>query len=423
MPGGLRSILKDEENNMQKLAFLGGEPIKKSPFPDWPYYDEAERLALMEVLESRNWWRTPGTRTLQFEIDFAAFHQARFGIAVTNGTAALEIALTALGVGLGDEVIVPDFTFVATASAVLFTGALPVFADVTADTYCIDPDQVESAITPATKAIIAVHLGGHPADLERLGEISRKYGIFLVEDSSHAHGSEWRGRRIGAIGDIGTFSFQASKLMTAGEGGIIVTDSPELERVTRSIHDCGRMPNEWFYSHFIYGSNYRLSEWQGAVLSQQLRRMPEQTKIRNQNAARLDEMLAKVEGITPQHQDQRVTVNGHYAYIFHYDKAAFSGISMDKFIQAFNAEGFPTQASYPPLHDLAIFKSGEYRKRLSPKVAQAEHAFMRSGFPNTLRGAWETVWLPQPVLLGSKEDMDLVVEAIIKIKAQAKDLL
>lgn len=407
---------------MQKLAILGGEPVKKTPFPAWPYYDEAERQALMEVLESRVWWRTPGTRTLQFEQEFAAYHQARYGIAVTNGTAALEVALAALGVGPGDEVIVPDFTFIATASAVLFTGALPVFVDVTPDTYCIDPDQVEAAITPATKVVIGVHMGGHPADLDRLVEIARKYGVYLLEDSSHAHGSEWRGRKIGAIGDMGTFSFQASKLMTAGEGGIILTNSPELERIARSVHDCGRMPGEWFYSHFIYGSNYRLSEWQGAVLSQQLRRLPEQTAIRSRNAAYLDVELAQIEGITPQRLDPRATVNGHYAYIFHYDKRAFAGVPIERFIQAFNAEGFPTQASYPPLHDLAVFKSGEYRKRLSPDAARAEHAFMRSGFPNTLRAAWETVWLPQTVLLGSEEEMAQVVEAIKKIQAQAKEL-
>lgn len=407
---------------MEKLAILGGKPVKQTPFPEWPYYDEAERQALMEVLESRVWWRTPGTRTLQFEQEFAAYHQARHGIAVTNGTAALEVALTALGVGPGDEVIVPDFTFIATASAVLFTGALPVLVDVTPDTYCIDPDQVEAAITPATKAIIAVHMGGHPADLDRLVEIARKYGVYLVEDSSHAHGTEWRGHKIGAIGDIGTFSFQASKLMTAGEGGIILTNSAELERIARSVHDCGRMPGEWFYSHFIYGSNYRLSEWQGAVLSQQLHRLPQQTAIRSRNAAYLDAELAKIEGITPQRLDPRTTVNGHYAYIFHYDKSTFANVPTERFIQAFNAEGFPTQASYPPLHDLAVFKRGEYRKRLSPEAAQAEHAFMRSGFPNTLRGAWETVWLPQPVLLGSEEDMALVVEAVRKIQAQAKEL-
>jgi len=210
--------------SLEKLALLGGKPLKADPFPAWPQYDERERQALMDVLESRLWWRTPGTRTLKFEQEFAAYHQARHGIAVTNGTAALEISLAALGVGFGDEVILPDFTFVATASAVLSTGALPILVDVTSDTYCLDPNQVEERITPRTKAIIAVHMGGHPADLDRLPEIARRHNLWLLEDSSHAHGSEWKGRKIGAIGDAGTFSFQASKLMTAGEGGMIITN-------------------------------------------------------------------------------------------------------------------------------------------------------------------------------------------------------
>jgi dTDP-4-amino-4,6-dideoxygalactose transaminase len=407
----------------QKLAILGGEPEKNTPFAPWPVYDENERQALMEVLESCIWWRTPGTATLNFEQQFAAYHQAKHGIAVTNGTAAIEIVIAALGIGPGDEVIVPDFTFVATASSVLFAGALPVLVDVTPDTYCLDPELVEAAITENTKAIIAVHMGGHPADLDRLLDIARRHNLYLVEDSAHAHGSEWKGYKIGAIGDAGTFSFQASKLMTAGEGGMIITNDDEIERLARSTHDCGRMPGEWFYSHYIYGSNYRLSEWQGAVLNQQLKRLPEQTEIRTRNAEFLDQALADIEGITPQARDSRCTVNGHYAYIFHYDSGAFDGVSTRRFIEAFNAEGIPTQASYPPLHELDIFKSGEYSKRLCPAQAQEEHLFLKEKFPNTLKGSWETVWLPQPVLLGTDNNMELVVEAIRKIQSNAASLL
>lgn len=407
---------------MEKLALLGGEATKRTPFDPWPRFDDHERKALMDVLESRAWWRTPGTQTTQFEQEFAAHQQARFGVAVTNGTAALEVALAALGLGPGDEVVVPDFTFVATASAVLFTGALPVMVDVTPDTYCIDPQQVEAAITPRTKAIIAVHMGGHPADLDALLEIARSRGLRLVEDSSHAHGSEWRGQRVGALGDLGTFSFQQSKLMTAGEGGIVVTNDPNLEKLVRSVHDCGRMPGEWFYAHFIYGSNYRLSEWQSAILRAQLQRADALNVIRQRSAAFLDRELPKIDGITPQKLDPKVTCNGHYAYIFHVQREAFGGISTEKFIQAFNAEGFPTQASYPPLHELAVFTSGEYRKRLTGEAARAPHAFLKAAFPNTARGARETVWLPQPVLLGSEADMEQAVQAIRKIQRHAREL-
>jgi len=408
---------------MSKLALLGGEPTKKTPFPSWPQYDDHEREALNQVLDSRIWWRTPGTQTLAFEQEFARYHQAQFGVAVTNGTAALEVTLAALGIGVGDEVIIPDFTFIATASAVLFCGALPVMVDVLPDTYCIDPELVEAAITPRTKAIIAVHMAGHPADLDALRELAHRYGLYLIEDSSHAHGAEWRGHKIGAMGDIGTFSFQASKLMTAGEGGIILTNSADLERRVRSVHDCGRMPGEWFYSHFIYGSNYRLSEWQGAVLRQQLKRLDSQSLVRSRNATYLDRELPKIEGITPQKLDARVTRHGYYAYIFHVDTKEFAGISTERFIAAFNAEGIPTQASYPPLHDLDVFKSGAYRKRLGEKQSKEEHPFLRSGFPNTLKAAWETVWLPNPVMLGNEEEIECVIEAIKKIQHNAKELI
>ncbi len=407
----------------EKLALLGGKPAKDTPTPAWPYYDEKEKQALLEVLESRIWWRTPGSQVLALEQAFASYHQAQYGIAVTNGTAALEVGIAALGIRPGDEVIVPDFTFIATASAVLTAGAMPVLVDCTPDTYCIDPELAEAAITPHTKAIIAVHMGGHPADLDALQEICRKHNLFLIEDSAHAHGTEWKGYKIGSLGNLGTFSFQASKLMTAGEGGMILTNSFELERVARSIHDCGRMPGEWFYSHFIYGSNYRLSEWQGAVLRCQLDRADEFRSVRSRNANLLDRELPGIQGITPQKQDTRCTCNGHYAYIFHYDPSTFNGVPITRFIQALNAEGVPTQASYPPLHDLAVFQSGEYRKRLADRQAGEEFTFMQAKYPNTNRAAWETVWLPQPVLLGSPEDMRLVVAAIQKIQQYATDLL
>ena len=407
---------------MSDLALLGGKKSKSKPFPAWPQFDDGERRALNEVLESRVWWRTPGTKTLEFEGKFARFHGAKHGVAVTNGTAALEVTMAALGIGVGDEVIVPNFTFVATASAVLFVNALPVLVDVDPETYCIDPQLTEAAITPRTKAIIAVHMGGHAADLDRLKDIASRHNLALIEDSSHAHASEWRGQRIGTFGVAGTFSFQSSKLMTAGEGGIIISNDDNFERQARSVHDCGRMPGEWFYSHFIYGSNYRLSEWQGAVLTAQLARLDEQTRRRHQNARILDRELNKIPGLTPQRLDARCTRNGQYAYIFHVDKKQFAGISTERLIEAMNAEGIPNQASYPPLHELHMFRNGEYRKRLSGTQAKEEHAFLKQSFPHTQRAAWETVWIPQPALLGDEEDMHEIAAAIRKIQQYATEL-
>ena len=404
---------------MPELALFGGSKTKQKPFPLWPQYDDNERRALNEVLESRVWWRTPGTKTLEFEKAFAEFHGARHGIAVTNGTAALEVTMAALDIGPGDEVIVPDFTFIATASAVLFANALPVLVDVDPETYCLDLELTEAAITPRTKAIIAVHMGGHPADLDRLGQLAQKCGLHLIEDSAHAHGSEWRGKKIGTFGKAGTFSFQSSKLMTAGEGGIVISNDDAFERQARSVHDCGRMPGEWFYSHFIYGSNYRLSEWQGAILKVQLDRLEEQTLHRHRNGRLLDKLFAEIPGITPQKCDPRCTRNGRYAYIFHVDARQFAGISTDNFIAALNAEGIPTQASYPPLHELDCFRTGEYRKCLSGTQAKEKHEFLQQRFPHTQRAAWETVWIPQFALLGDEQDMHEIAEGIRKIQRHA----
>lgn len=407
---------------MAELALNGGGKTKQKDFPVWPQYDERERKALEEVLESRVWWRTPGTKTLQFESDFAQFQGAKYGIALTNGTAALEVTMSALGIGPGDEVILPNFTFVATASAVLYAGALPVMVDVSPETYCIDVSLAAAAITERTKAIIAVHMGGHPADLDALGALAKQKGIAFIEDSAHAHATEWKGRRIGTHGTAGTFSFQSSKLMTAGEGGIIITNDDVFEKKARSVHDCGRMPGEWFYSHFINGSNYRLSEWQGAMLGAQLTRLDEQTRRRHQNARLLDKLLSQIPGITPQALDPRCTRNGHYAYIFHVNTKEFAGVSVERLIEAMNAEGIPNQASYPPVHALDVFQNGEYRKRLCGSQSKEPHAFLQARYPQTHRAAFETIWIPQPALLGDEEDIHEIAAAWGKIQKFAKEL-
>ena len=408
---------------MPELALNGGKKTKQKAFPIWPQYDDAERKALQEVLDSRIWWRTPGMHTLAFEREFAAFHGAKHGLAVTNGTAALEVVMSALGIVSGDEVIVPDYTFVATASAVLYAGAMPVTVDVSPETYCIDPKLAEAAITSRTKAIVAVHMGGHPADLDALADLAKRKGIALVEDSSHAHATEWKGKRIGAHGTAGTFSFQASKLMTAGEGGVIISNDDAFEKQARSVHDCGRMTGEWFYSHFINGSNYRLSEWQGAVLSVQLTRLDAQTQRRHANARILDKLLSQIPGLTPQKLDSRCTRNGHYAYIFHVDTKEFAGAPVERLIQAMNAEGIPNQASYPPVHALDVFQNGEYRKRLCGSQATEAHAFLKAGYPITHRAAFETIWIPQPALLGDEEDMLEISAAWTKIHKNVKELV
>lgn len=407
---------------MSELALFGGTPAKGKPFPQWPIYDDREARLLMEVLESRRWWRTQGTKTAELEQQFAAFHGVQFGIAVTNGTHALEVTLAALGIKPGDEVIVPDSTFIATAGAVLFAGALPVLVDVERETFNIDPNEVEAAITDRTRAIIAVHMGGMPANLDRLTAIAARHHLPLVEDSAHAHGSAWNGQRIGTFGTAGTFSFQSSKTMTAGEGGMIITNDADFERLARSVHDCGRMPGEWFYSHFIYGSNYRLSEWQGAVLLAQLTRLDEQIARRDRNARLLDQLFADVPGFTPQARPASVTCNGSYAYILHYDSREAAGVPTARIIEALKAEGIPNQATYPPLHQIEVFASGQYKSRLSGDLAERGDRMLARTFPNAVHAYADAIWVPQYALLGDEEDMHELVAAFRKVQRCADHL-
>ena len=251
---------------MEQLGINGGAPVRTAPFPAWPEFDDTERQLVLEVLDSRQWWATQGTKVKEFERQWGDFHGTGPAIAVTNGSHTLELALLGLDVGAGDEVIVPNWTFVATAAAVLMVNAVPVLVDVEFGTGCIDPVAVEAAITPRTRAVIAVHIAGHPADMDALSTICKKHGLALIEDCAHAHGSSWNNQPVGTLGDAGSYSFQASKLMTGGEGGAVIAKNPDIAAKVRSFSDCGRRPGEWFYSHYALGGNYRMTEWQGAIL-------------------------------------------------------------------------------------------------------------------------------------------------------------
>ena len=257
------------------LALLGGPPLRTEPFPSWPVFGDEEEAAVLEVLRSGRWFL--GDRVDEIERRFPPFHEARHGVAVSSGTAALQVALEAAGVRLGDEVIVPSYTFVATAASVALVGAVPVFVDVDPGDYCIDPAAVEAAVTERTRAVIAVHFAGHPADLDALGRLCRARGLRLIEDAAQAHCAEWRNRRVGAIGDLGTFSFQASKNLNSGEGGFILSDDEDLAEAAWSIHNCGRSRTGAWYEHPLVGGNYRMTEFQAALLLSQMGNLEDQT--------------------------------------------------------------------------------------------------------------------------------------------------
>ncbi|MEE3334835.1 MAG: DegT/DnrJ/EryC1/StrS family aminotransferase [Candidatus Latescibacterota bacterium] len=405
----------------QPLAAAGGTPIRTSPFPGWPVFDATEEEAILGVLRSGSWFL--GERVAEFERTFTEYCEAKHGVSVSSGTVALQVALEAAGVVLGDEVIVPSYTFIATASSVALVGAVPVFVDVDPDTYLIDPAAVEAAITEKTKAIIAVHIAGQPADLDALTAIAAKHGVLLIEDSAQAHAAVWKGRRVGAIGDLGTFSFQASKNLNAGEGGFIVTDDEELHLRAWSIHNCGRAPGGEWYEHPLVGGNYRLTEMQAALALSQLRRLDEQTEKRTHSAALLTEQLSEIEGIRPLAVDERVTRHAFHLYVFRYDADAFGGASREQFLKALAAEGIPCAAGYKPLYREPAFQARFSNFPLSSPAFGGRPDYSGVHCPVTERiCADEAVWLTQNLLLGTESDISQISEAIAKIAAQPEAL-
>lgn len=408
---------------MAKLALKGGEPVRKKPFPKWPIFSEREMKALKDVLES-GFWGVGGSRKKEFEEKFAAYQHAKYGIAVTSGTTALEISLRALGLGCGDEVIVPSYTFMATAIAVLYVNAIPVFADIDPETYNIDPKSVEAMISERTRAILPVHIGGRPADMDALLSLAKKHNLYIVEDACQAWGAEWKGLRVGAIGEMGAFSFQSSKNITSGEGGMIVTNSEDLYVKAWSLHNCGRMSQAAWYEHHLPGANYRITEFQAAVLLAQMERFDEQTEKRIENARYLNSKLSKIDGVKPLKDDERITRNVYHLYIFRFNPEAFDGISKSKLARALQAEGIPASVGYSkPLYKepyLEYFKKcplscphyGKSMDYLNVKMPAAEKACY-----------YEGLWLPQYVLLGSRDDMDDIISAFEKIKENMDEII
>jgi dTDP-4-amino-4,6-dideoxygalactose transaminase len=391
---------------MGKLAMTGGAPVRSTVYPRWPQWDTSERERLLDVLDSGKWWATEGAKVPEFEAAWANYTRTRHCVAVTNGTHALEVALLGLDIGEGDEVIVTDYTFFASASAVACVNAVPVLVDVDPDTFCIDPDAVVAAITPRTRAVIAVHIAGHPADLDRLTAICARHGLALIEDCAHAHGSTWSGTPVGGFG--------------AGEGDAIVAQDAKVAASVRSYADCGRRPGEWFYSHFALGGNYRMTEWQGAMLLSQLERFPQQHVRRNENALFLNGELAKLPGVYPQKRDQRTTSQGYYCYVVRVDEAQF-GLPRDVIKAALEAEGIPMTASYPVIHGTDAFKAATGFAPRHRDAARWPH-YASLDLPVSTVTAATTLWFKHPILMGTRDDAADVVEALAKIRAHADEL-
>ena len=423
---------------MSKLAIRGGKPVrdvKTNPWPKWPVWDKAEEKALLKTLHS-GVWSYNGPREIEFNKAFAEFIGSRYALSTANGTVTLQLALEACEIGYGDEVIVPGLTWQATAAAVLDVNAIPVLVDVTEDTWCLDPAEVEKAITPRTKAIIPVHLYGCFADMDAILDIARKHHLWVIEDCAHKHGGEWKGQKAGSFGDVGSFSFQLSKLMTAGEGGALTTSNSELYEKLDALRNCGRRPvqqeaadkGSGVYGaegNFIQSGNYRITEFQAALLMEGLKRLPAQNQVRDENALYVNSLLAQLPGIQPMRRDERETLCAYYIFSFRYDQNEFKELPVAKFRPALAKElGCTVEPSNEPLGACPLYTphTKPSRHKLSDSHWQQIDP-ARFDLPVCRRiYEEESVCFHHSVLMGSKDDMDLMVNAIQKIYDHAEEL-
>ncbi len=323
----------------------------------------------------------------EFEQSFAAYQHSRHGISTFNGTVSLELALTALGIGPGDEVIVPAVSFISTATAVSRAGALPVFVDIEPYSFNIDSRRVEQAITSKTKAVMAVHFGGPLCRMDELLSLCRQREIYLIEDAAHAHGSEWRGQRAGSFGIVGSFSFQNGKALCAGEGGMLVTSNDEIAEHLRSVANQGRVVGRSFYEHHRIGTNFRLTGFQAAVLLAQFERLPAQIATRTRHAALLKAKLSDVPEIVWQQVPDEVTQHSHYLLP---GRLVNARISRNEFQQRLEEAGIPCTPFYPH----TLYNNPVYRVDGSCRVMPC---------PVTEQHVEDAFWLPHRLFLADEQ--------------------
>lgn len=399
----------------RQLALLGGTPVRTEPFPAWPMHDKREEELLLDTLRSGKWWRYAGDKVRQFEEAFAKRHDARYGLAVTNGTSALEAALRAVNLDPDAEVLVPSYTFASSATSVINSGAKPCFVDVSLETLNIDLEHAESCITSRTQAIMPVHFAGLPCNMDEVKAFAERHNLYIVEDAAQAHGARWKGQGVGSLGHVGAFSFQMSKNMTAGEGGIVLTDDERFLHRAFSRHTFGPRPGQDWYTPEVVSSNYRMTEWQGAILLAQLERMDELNERRAKNARILNEAIdaipyLKTVGASGPEAAERV----YHLFTWRYSPG-LEGIPRSVFIEALKAEGIPCEPGYPmPLQKQPVFRY------IEPPLGQPPYE--EQELPNVARLCEELIWFRQYLLLGTEEDTRDIVRAIEKVVENADAL-
>lgn len=413
---------------MSELAILGGPKTRTTPYPEWPVWDQRDIDAVTEVIKSGRWggFPFPGPKTAQLAAAFAEMQGGGYAVPMINGTITMEVALRAAGIGWGDEVIVPAYTFQATASAPMAAGAIPVLVDVDPNTFCLDAKAAEKAITPKTKAIIPVHLGSNMADMDAFMGLAEKYNLIIIEDCAHAHGAKWRGMGAGTIGHFGSFSLQSSKTLTSGEGGILICKTPEMAAKAASIIDCGRPHalgggGEDDTQDFQVGGNFRMSELQAALALVGIERFPIQARMREEMAAYMDEALSEIPGVRVLTHDERHTTRSFYRYIFAIDPQEF-GVEHDILCAALDAEGVDCWVGYEAMHNYSLFQP-QKSKLAVPSAFPQYFDFKNMDLPQATRACeHEAVWLDEAVFRCGPNGVDDAVSAISKIQRNVREL-
>ncbi|MCD6360131.1 MAG: DegT/DnrJ/EryC1/StrS family aminotransferase [Armatimonadetes bacterium] len=406
-------------SDVSRLAITGGSPAVTLEHSPWPVAGEQEVRWMEEVVRSGAWsWL--GEHERAFCEEFADFIGTRYAMGLSNGTVTIQTALQAVGVQPGDEVIVPGLTWVATMQAALDVGADVVLVDIDPETWCIDPAAVEAAVSERTRAVIPVHIYGCMADMDGVMDVVQRHGLKVVEDVAHQHGSRWRDRGAGSIGDAGSFSFQQSKVLTCGEGGAVTCSDEEVYRTAFAIKHVGWAPpteTEGLTPAGLYGHNYRMTEMQAVLLRGGLRRIEEQTRIREENAARLAEGLERIGGpLRAARRDKRITRQAYYAVTMHFDPEQAEGVTREQYAAALSAEGMTVGRPYEPLYRhplLGLYHETSPIPYRDPRTVQ-DYANLR--LPNVERICEETgLVMMHRLLLAEPELIDQLVEAVAKV--------
>lgn len=408
---------------MSNLALLGGTPIGKTIAPTWPIHGQLEEQAVLEVVRSGK-WGTDGPKQVEFEKAFSAYCGADYGIMMTNGTHTLRLALEALGIGPGDEVIVPGVTWQATASAVLDVNATPILVDIDPDTFTIDPKAVEAAITPRTKAIIPVHVFCRVCDMDALQAIARKHGLYIIEDCAHQHGSEWKGQKVGTMGQIGSFSFQASKILTTGEGGMCITSDKDLYDRMYSLKNCGR--ETYPGSPAMQSGNFRSNDFAAALGLAQLTRLDAQNALRHENALYLEKELSQIPGLASLRRDDRITNQTYFHFYMKLDLGQWRNVPRKYLTRAVKAElenSLEIRYPYDPLNASSLYHPFTKKTHMLGEAYQAAIDPARFDLPvctHVSKGG--SFGFFHNHLLSDKQELDKIIAAFHKIHDNLDEL-